>query len=275
MANNILADPNCKALWKMNTNGVTIDAKGTNTLTDGNTVVNDTANFREGNASADFERANSEYLSILDSALDAGFPLKSGDTNKIFSICMWIRPESFPGTGADWELFDKTEWNSNKKSVQIGLLNTAGNTTTYLCLGYNAGVSFETKAHTATLSLATWYHITYSYDNTDKSYAIRVKDEFGETVGTDLTHLINPFTLDANKLNVEDAILSIGCLYTTSTTRTNYYDGLIDELAVFNDVITAEEATQIAKGHYMSVSTGVNLNPRNQSIFATLNKGVM
>ena len=59
-----------------------------------NTVVADTINFKEGSASADFESTLSQYMSIADASLNAGFPLKNGDTNKVISVCFWIKIES-------------------------------------------------------------------------------------------------------------------------------------------------------------------------------------
>jgi len=68
--------------------GSRADSKGGNTLTDNNTVTQDIVNFKQGLASADFEATNSESLSRTDANLDAGFPLKSDDTNKVFRMFM-------------------------------------------------------------------------------------------------------------------------------------------------------------------------------------------
>ncbi len=82
-----------KALWSLDNGALTTDSIGTNTLTDNNTVGTDTVNYKEGDASADFESSNSEYLSITDANLDSGFPLKSGESGT-FSVTFWYKAES-------------------------------------------------------------------------------------------------------------------------------------------------------------------------------------
>lgn len=244
MANNFTADSNCKALWRFENGALTTDSKGTNTLTNNNTVVADTVNFKEGAASADFESGSSQYMSILDSALDAGFPLKNGDTNKIISVCAWFRLESVPPLNEYRILYSKYDSTNLKRSFMLGSMTDGTNTHIRLLLGYNSGASLEVIQHTYGLSTATWYHVTATYDNADKSYTVRIKDTSGNTLGTDKTGIA---TLDVNKLNVEDAPVMIGAF---NPTPQYFHDGLIDELVVFDDVITAAEATQIAQGTY-------------------------
>ena len=62
--NDFSAGGNAVALWSVDNGALTTDSIGTNTLTDNNTVGTDTTNLMEGDASADFESSNSEYLSI-------------------------------------------------------------------------------------------------------------------------------------------------------------------------------------------------------------------
>ena len=94
MANDFSGDSNCKALWRFESGALTTDTIGSNTLTDYNTVGEDTTNHMEGSCAADFEKSNSEHFVITDANLDSGFPLKSGDTNKKISICFRVRFES-------------------------------------------------------------------------------------------------------------------------------------------------------------------------------------
>jgi len=76
VANIFTNDSNCKALWRFENGALTTDSKGTNTLTNNNTVVADTVNFKEGAASANLESSSSQYFSITNANLNAGFPLK-------------------------------------------------------------------------------------------------------------------------------------------------------------------------------------------------------
>lgn len=256
MANVFTSDSNCKALWNLEeSSGSRIDSIGNNDLTDNNTVLNDTVNYKQGVASADFEATNSEYLSIADASLDAGFPLKSDDTNKIISVCGWVRMESLSATESNM-LFAKYDGGAaNKRSFAVDIQNIALSGRFRIIMGYNGGASGEFYTHGTNLSLATWYHFTATYENAGKTYSLRIKDTNGNTVGTDLS---GTATLDVNKLNVEDGILTLGVLYAGGTPTAGWYhDGLIDEVAVFDDVITSAEATQIAQGTYGATAPSV------------------
>ncbi len=245
MANHFSGDIDCVALWRMESGALTTDSKGTNTLTNNNAVVADTVNFKEGAASADFEVNSSQYFSITDTNLNAGFPLKSGDTNKIISVSLWFRAESLPAVDGAINFFSKSDGSTPKRSFQTCLVNLSNVVKIYMILGFNSGASAELIAHATVPDVGTWYHVTFSYYNSDKSYAIRLRDINGAVVGTDLT---GTATLDANKLSVTDTALFIGA--SNPPTPVEFFDGLIDEVVVFKDIITADEATLIAKGLY-------------------------
>ena len=245
MANNFAGDPNCKALWKLNNGALTVDSISTNTLTNVG-VTSDTTNQREGDGCGDWEATESDYIYITDASLASGFPLKNGDTNKVISVCGWTRMESL-SAGRNVILDKNDGGSSNKRSFQFGV-DSSGYAV--LVLGYNSGISGELKTHSTVLSLATLYHITATYENAGKTWAIYVRDTDGNTVGSDTT---GTATLDVNKLSVSDAILTIGAHYEAGVPTADFYqDGLMDELVVFNDIITAAEATQIAKGAYLN-----------------------
>jgi hypothetical protein len=245
MANNFSGDPHCKALWRFENGALTADSIGTNTLTAVNSPVADTANYKEGSASVDLESGSAQRFYILDADLNAGFPLKSGDTTKNISVACWIRIES---TREDNNaIFSKHDYGANKRSFAIHVYG-ASTRKILLLLGYNSGASYEALLHATDLSLGTWYHVSVSYQNSDKAWAIRVRDASGNTVGTDAT---GTATLDANKLFVANVSAGVGCVFNNGS-ATNLFDGLIDELVVFDDILTAEEATQIAQGTYGS-----------------------
>lgn len=240
MANNFSGDANCKALWKFESGALTTDSKGSNTLSNTG-VAGDTTNQKEGNGCGDWELTESDYMSIADASLDAGFPLKSGDTNKNISICAWIKLESITDVN-----IILCKWGNPVPPTRSIALSITIAGKAQLVLGYNSGASGEFEIHATVLSTGTWYHITGTYQNSDKAYAVMVRDANGNVVGTDLT---GTATLDANKLYVAAEPVAIGC-EKTSTTPVTFFDGLIDEVIVFSDIITATEATAIAKGIY-------------------------
>src|SRR6056300_583443 len=85
------------SFWKLDeASGTRVDAFGSNDLTDNNTVGQATSltgvPYTEG---ADFERGNTEYLSITDASQSGLSPLSSD-----FSVSVWVKFESLPGGSA-------------------------------------------------------------------------------------------------------------------------------------------------------------------------------
>lgn len=247
MGNSFSLDPNCKALWKLDSGALTTDSISTNTLTNDG-ADEDTTNEKEGTACASFVAANTDYLTITDADLASGFPTKSGDTTKDFSVCFWIRIATLPpATGEGYLVINKWDELSTPKrlSWQLALWPDGVDTHAFFVLGFNNGESYESKKHLSPLSATTWYHITISYQNSDKAYAVRIRNASGGVVGSDLT---GTATLDANKLtvNTEPIMMGVGC----SSNPSWWFNGQLDEIAIFSDIITADEATRIAKGNY-------------------------
>lgn len=247
MANNFANDPDVVALYRFESGALTTDSSGNgNTLTDVNTVAEDTTNEKEGACCADFTKANSEVLYRTDANLSSNFPLKSGTSNKKFTISAWIRLKSVVPAGAYYVIFSK--YGSGLMSFWMGLNEDEK---LMFSLGYNNGDSEELSSpHASALSTNTWYRATISYDDSDKSYAIRIRDANGSVVGTDLTGNTT------NNINVEGGRIGIGAAYWTSWVQ--YFDGLIDELVVFKRVLSATEITAIAKGQYKSYKESVS-----------------
>ena len=246
MANNFANDPDVVALYRFESGALTTDSSGNgNTLTDINTVAEDTTNEKEGACCADFTKANYEVLYCTDANLSSNFPLKSGTSNKKFTISAWIRLKSVDPAGTYYGIFSKHGYGLS--SFWMGF---NGNEKLMFVLGYNNGDSEEVSSrHATALSTNTWYHVTVSYDDSDKSYAIRVRDADGSVVGTDLTGNTT------NNINVENGIMGIGAVNYSGGTWIHCFDGLIDELVVFKRVLTADEVTDIAKGQYTPFET--------------------
>lgn len=236
MANDFSGDANCVALWRMESGALTTDSKGTNTLTDVNTVQENTADFKEGACCADLELTNAEYFSIADASLDAGFPLKSGDTTKIISLCYWVKAESWAATNviyAKWESSTSLVFRVNHDA--IGQL--------FVYIGYNGGISFESKNHASAMGVAKWYHVGIVLDGPNKTILIRIWDDTaGAILGTDID------TTYTNVIDTEATALRIGAQ--SYLGYPYYFDGLLDEMVVFKDKLTAAEIDQIRAGTY-------------------------
>lgn len=253
MANNFTNDPHCIALYKMESGALTADSKGSNTLTALNTPADDTTNYKEGSCACLFTRADLDALSRTDANLTSGFPLKNGTSNKTISICFWVRIVTLPGSNTmHWWATKYDSGTANKRSFGVAVQDISGVKTFDLVLGYNSGISYEDKPHGTTPVATTWYHITATYQDSDKSYSFRIRDTNGDVVGTDLE---GTATLDANGLSLTTAPFAIGCGYSNGG-ETSFANATIDELVIFDDIITADEATAIAQGVYTAAVTG-------------------
>lgn len=247
MANNFTSDSNAKALYSLESGALGTDSLNATNMTNSGVTAN-TSEFREKAASGSFVAASTQYMFLANSSLPAGFPFKSDDSVKSGSISAWVYMNSLPsGANVIWSKYNSVT--AEERSISVQVRNYSGSAKATMALGYASGTAVEVvPEHATALSLTTWYHITWTYNNTDKSYGIYIRDVNGNTVGVDKT---GTATLDVNKLSVTTGPMTVGCFYVSGAPFANYImNGLIDELVVFNDILTAAESTQIAKGIY-------------------------
>ena len=244
--NDFSGDANCVALWNMDAGGITVDAKGGNTLTDNNTCGTDGADYKQGDQCVDFEAGQSEFLGIADADLDAGFPLKNGDSVKKISVCQWVKFESI---NANRPLVAKYNKQDGKRTLIIQLV--AADEKIYLHIGIAPGTSLESIAYGTACVTGRWYHVGVTLDGVAKTYRIRIWDD---TAGA----LLDSDTAGTatNEINVEDAPFEIGSYWSTSS-RTTYADQRMDEVVIFKDILTAAEIDEIRQGIYGAAPAGV------------------
>jgi len=247
MANNFLGD--AVALWRFEDGALTVDSVGGNTLIAVNTPVSDTENFLEGGASVDLERDSSQYLYIADANLDVGFPLKNGDTVKLISVFCRFKIESIANS---W-IFSKTSSNTAQRGWGIYLKSTGK--LEYWC-GYSSGGASQEVSTGYTLKVGRWYSLGVACDGINKTILGRLYDHTTETV-------VYSDTVSFDyELNVEAANVCIGC----KADPAEYWDGLIDEIAVFNRLIDATEIDFMINGTFNLTSVFVATNLNWQSV---------
>jgi len=213
----------CAAQWNLESGALSVDSKGGNTLTNAG-VAADTSNFKQGAASGAFVRAEGDYLSIADAALDAGFPLKAGDTGKTISVCGWFRPA---GLGVLQYLFSKYDSAQNKRSIAFAVLS--GNVFR-LYQGHSNGDEFASADLSGLpLEIGQWYHWAFTYDDATRAYRIRCRRD-----GQAAVELPGTFT---NPINIEDTPLAIGA---DGAGKSNA-NGLIDRVSVYKVALTPEQ----------------------------------
>ncbi|MBN2133416.1 MAG: pre-peptidase C-terminal domain-containing protein [Sedimentisphaerales bacterium] len=237
--NNFAADPNCVALWSFETVNLGLDTIGGNNLYNIASVAVDASQYQEGVSSAYF---NNNYLFLYNNALAADFPLKAGTSNKNISMCFWCRPETLPPSG-DKDFIGGKYHALNGRTFSVAIGNVAGAIKFELHLGYDNGNSAEVIRHNAgNLVAGRWYHVGVTYRDSDKSYRIRIWDDTNnqllggvETVGT-----------ASNNISLTNVLWVLG-----ARSSANYwYNGLLDEVVVFNDILSDAEIDQIRQGVY-------------------------
>lgn len=212
-------DANLVSLWLLNND--TLDSVGSNNLTNNNTVIF-SVDAQEGSHSADFERSNSESLSITDAS-------QSGlDITGNLSICLWIKPESV--ASPEYQLVSKYRTSDNNRSYRVVIDSTSPN-------GIRAnlssnGTSVAAARSATTIQASIWQHIAVVYNGTD----IRIYLD-----GTlDSNGALNPLAYTSGIFNGAAAFY-LGLQDGSS----GYYDGLMDEVAIFNRALSSTEVADI------------------------------
>ena len=235
-------DTNCRAWWRMETGAITTDSSGeSNTLSDYGSVAVDGTYYKEGSYSADFTAGASQYLYRADADLSSDFPLKSGDATKDISIAFWFRPDDMPGASATDYIWAKYDTGNDKRSVAVVLNNSSGVYKFAAFCGHTSGTASEIIWFGTVCVVDVWYHITFTHEGSSGNYRLRIWDDnASDQLGSDVTGTL------ANALTVSDAEVDIG----TRADHTNFTDGYIDDVLVFDDVLTVGEIDQIRAQTY-------------------------
>jgi hypothetical protein len=258
MANDFSGDSNCQALYNFESGAMSTDSSGNSeTLTWVAGPNTDTTNYKQGSASADLESGSNHYAYRADGNLNANFPGKGGTAKTTFSVCCWVRIESYPIDGnPDWAtrtICGKTRNVSSERSWYVALNRETDESPWRWIgyIGYNGGASEEPWAYDHQWQTGIWYHVGYTYDGSTKAWKIRVWDDnagslVGEGSGT-TTNTMSPDTANFEVGKTESGV-------------TLEMDGNLDELVIFDDVLTSAEIDAIRMGQYPSVGGSVKLH---------------
>jgi len=236
VGNNFAVDPNCVALWRFEAGKLTLDSIKTNKLKDVNSVDVNTVDYKEGAAAAQLDWADGEYFSIIDANLSSGFPFKNGTGNSKISLCFWVKFD----TMTPWPcVFSK---NLNAK-YGFGISKTSLDKLE-MFVGYNSGTNAEIFVHDATLLPDRWYHVGATFDNSSKSYRIRIWDATAHAIlGTDKTGTaVHSVVNDSGEVQIGHSAGLNRFLYNL--------DGTLDEFVVFNDILSVADIDKIRQGTY-------------------------
>ena len=235
--NNFASDPNAVAAWRFEPGKLRVDSVGPHTLTNYGAVV-ETVDFKEGRGSADFELDQTDYLRISNASLSSKFPFKDLSAPTTITVAFWINIESLPTGGDTYNPFSKWSWPDGRCfNATIGDGGQVG-----LLIGTDNGTSYEEKWTIGSIVPGEWYHVVISYRDSDKSYRINVWDTQFDTVMADQK--------GHTKKNISITATDV-CLGTRADLpETHKFDGLLDEMVVFNDLLTDAEIAKIREGTF-------------------------
>lgn len=210
-----------KGYWKLDeTSGSRADSSGnSNTLTDNNTVTEDTTDYWGlGEGAADFEATNSEYLSITDGS-QTGL-----DMTGAFSIRFQVKFESLSGQYLVTKYDGSTGYRVFLESTsQIRfMINTASGTQDLL--------------GTLVVVANRWYDVACVYDG---SYMLIYIDG----------------NLDKCAVNTSNPSGNASSFLVGQYAAGNYFDGRMKDLAIWNVGITPLQVKSLAMGVDLSTKS--------------------
>jgi len=208
--------------------GVRADSYGNNDLTDNNTVG--TAECVTGNYGADFERANTEYLSISD-ASQTGLDLTStGD----FSLSQWIKFESIDDSNAQPQ-FVKWQNSGDQRSYFISLSVTSGNDYGVFYGSTNGTDPSAWGGGTGVIgsgvSIGSCYHFVWTHKGGESHYKLWIN-------GTYVTKLTSASAIYNGTAPVQIGGDQIG----------GYLDGVIDEVTIWSTELSTSSISTLYNG---------------------------
>lgn len=192
-----------------------------NDLTDVNTVATSTGIVLDG---ADFERSNSEYLTIAD-ASQTGLDI-TGD----ISFATWFKPESQPPSGNAYMLASK--WVSGSGAYNFSYFNVGGTPRLAMQLFDSTDPANNINYFIAqTLSDATWYHLVWVFDIDTDTVTVYVN---GSSIGT-VSTAIGTINNSSGQFTLGQYQLDPGY----------YTDGVMDVAEIYNRELTSAEVTAL------------------------------
>ncbi len=236
--NDFASDPDCVALWQFEDKALVDDAIGSNTFENHGVGV-ETTDVKEGTGCANFRAVEDDWMTIVDNRLSADFPTRSGSKTADISVCFWMKPRSFPYGGT---LISKYLSTTNSRSWRLYLGGLGNDGYLRLALGLGAGNNskgYDLNASEQQFPKGRWYHVAFTYKDADKSFRIRVWDDAADA-------LVYDYVGKAAGMAITDAPLILG----GQPLLSEFYDGLLDEVVVFKDILTTEEIDQIREGRY-------------------------
>lgn len=173
--------------------------------------------------SLDLERDSTQFAYCTDTA-----PLSITGN---LTIEAWIKPESVPGgTSTTYSIAGKYDNATPGRSYHFGYQTDGGGVLSFQFAVSNDGTNVEYLRKAYTLTAGTWYHVAVVFTAATSTAEFFVG---GSSVGT----ATGTYTAIHNNAS----LFMIGGLQNGATTATETFDGLIDEVKVWNTIRTGAQ----------------------------------
>ena len=217
----LFSDANLVAYYRFSSGALTTDSKGSNTLTNNNTVGSGTGAFGDANGSADFGASNTnKYFSRADAL---GINLRSA-----YTITFWVKISTAP-TSSTWSFFDMRSNVGGNDGIQ--------NPFYFKPSGLNVGFNLSpTNNAPYDLGTTNWHMLTISHDGSGNMASY-----------IDATSFLTGTRVDGGG----NSNITIGA----NIVPGNFLQGLVDDWAVFSRVLTPTEISDLYNGNWTSIKT--------------------
>jgi hypothetical protein len=235
--NDFSADTDCVALYRFESGALNADSKGSNTLTD-NGIAASTADKKEGGACGDFAGVSSKNMVLANAGMASTFPFKSDLTNDKMTVCGWFKVDTYTNNAC---LFIKGA--TGHLSLGLMLFVATGNKLSWWTS--TDGTNKSGLVCSPAMYTGRWYHFGATYDNATHTKHLRVWDD---TAGSVIYSNSSSGSVDVHTYASD---FEIG-----GDPANNAFDGLVDELVVFKDILSDAEIDQVRQKQYRPAGTG-------------------
>jgi len=221
-----------KARWLFESGALGTDERGNAGLTLYGSPAADTGDKRQGASSIRLVKTSNQYGKVLDSALPSGFPLKSGEANRTFTLCFWVKFDtatiSVAGgifhkhvTGSD------CGWGIHNNNLQLAIY-------------YATTATAYAVWNVFTFTIDKWYFIAVKVNGVlDESF--QTAEVYDLDAGTWTTY---PGVVDGEELRISGDDLYIG----SKTAGGSPLDGWLDDMRIYPYILSHPVLDLIRQG---------------------------
>ena len=185
---------------------------------------------RKGNANSAYQFGQSKTIKILSPSADLNL-------TESFSISSWFKAESLPQRLNASMILSKHTGDSGNDGWSYGVWNPNQNLTTQI-VNFQAYNQFNTNTYpsaTGIIQSGTWYHFVVTYNKPTKEFKYYLNNT-----------IVLSKTLEFQTI-ANSKPITIGYQASNSGSYVSYFNGLIDEIRIYNRVLNEQEINYLSK----------------------------